>query len=177
MLLAKLKYVEIHDFSHQFKKWWLAKPSTKFKSFFHPLLAFLPRALKHRRLLAHSTYMQAYLTIVTYFHKQTFTKKSTHKFSRKVNIFTHNEALTNLVLGITPLSAQIIASKFQNLCQIPLKICGVWKNLGVWLKTHSKFESSLKIWKLTQNFENSLKFLVNTSRGWNWLWRAKLQII
>ena len=67
--------------------------------------------------------------------------------------------------------------KFQNLNQIPLKICGVWKNLGVWLKTHSKFESSLKIWKLTQNFENSLKYLVNSSRGKKWLWRAKLQII
>ena len=51
---------------------------------------------------------------------------------------------------ITPLSAQISASKFQNLSQILLKVCGVWKNRGVWLtqnlKTHSKF------WKLTQIF-------------------------
>ena len=66
---------------------------------------------------------------------------------------------------ITPLSAQISASKFQNLSQIPLKICGVWKYRGAWLKTPLKFENSLKIWKFTQNFENSLKFLVNSSRG------------
>ena len=50
-----------------------------------------------------------------------------------------------VLYNLTPLSAQISASKFQNLSQIPLKICGVWKNRGVQfnllkiLKTHSKF--------------------------------------
>ena len=43
------------------------------------------------------------------------------------------------LLVLTPLSAQISASKFQNLSQILLKI------RGVWLKTHSKFKNSLKI--------------------------------
>ena len=37
-------------------------------------------------------------------------------------------------IRITPLSAQISASKFQILSPIPLKIRGVWKNCGVWLK-------------------------------------------
>ena len=53
---------------------------------------------------------------------------------------------------LTPLSAQISVSKFQNLSLIPLRNHGAWKNCGVWL-IHS-----LKIWKLTQNFEISFKF-------------------
>ena len=56
---------------------------------------------------------------------------------------------------ITPLSAQTGTSKFQNLSQIPRKIYGVRESCGVCLK------HSLKISKLTQNFENSLKFLVS----------------
>ena len=56
---------------------------------------------------------------------------------------------------LTPLSTQISASKFQNSSQILPKKRGVWKTCGVWLK------HSLKMWKLTQNFENSLKFLVS----------------
>ena len=52
-------------------------------------------------------------------------------------------------------NTQISASKFQNSSQSPLKIRGVWKNSGVWLK------HLLIIWKLTQNFENSFKFLVS----------------
>ena len=51
------------------------------------------------------------------------------------------------IFFIRPLYAQISASKFQNLSQIPLKICSVWKNRCVWLKTLSKFEKSLKILK------------------------------
>ena len=50
-------------------------------------------------------------------------------------------------LKLETLSTQISASKFQNLSQISLKICGDWKNRGVWVK------HSLKIWKLTQNFD------------------------
>ena len=53
--------------------------------------------------------------------------------------------VTQKIKDISPLSAQISASKFQNLSQIPLKICGVWKivvfdlKLTQNLKTHSKF--------------------------------------
>ena len=36
-----------------------------------------------------------------------------------------------VLYNLTPLSAQISASKFQNLSQIPLKIRGVLKNRGV----------------------------------------------
>ena len=46
---------------------------------------------------------------------------------------------SNKIKSITPLSAQISASKFQNLSQIPLKIRGVWKNRGVWLKILLKY--------------------------------------
>ena len=57
--------------------------------------------------------------------------------------------MMQLAIGMTwqkvALSAQISASKFQNLSQIALKICGVW------LKTHSKF------WKLTQIFGEQFK--------------------
>ena len=52
-----------------------------------------------------------------------------------------------LIQRIIPLSAQISGSKFQNLSQLPLKNCGVWKIVvfdsnttiflrGVWLKHH-----------------------------------------
>ena len=49
--------------------------------------------------------------------------------------------VTQKIKDITPLSAQISASKFQNLSQIPLK----------------RLTKNLK----TQNFENPLKFLVS----------------
>ena len=44
------------------------------------------------------------------------------------------------MIFLTPLSAQITASKFQNLSQIPLKNRGVWlKHALKILKTHSNF--------------------------------------
>ena len=69
--------------------------------------------------------------------------------TRKISVRLKIEMM---LLYITPLSAQISASKFPNFSQIPLKICGVWNNRGVWLKTHSKFENSLKILNTHSNF-------------------------
>ena len=65
----------------------------------------------------------------------------------------------SVVFSLYNTSTQISASIFQNLSQIPLRNHSVWKIRGVWLK------HSLKIWKLTQNFENSLKFLVSSRCG------------
>ena len=48
----------------------------------------------------------------------------------------------------------ITASKFRNLSQIPLKICGAWKNCGVWL------EHSPKILKTCATFWSSDVFVI-----------------
>ena len=81
---------------------------------------------------------------------------------------------------ITPLSAQISASKFQNLSQIPPKIRGVWKivvfdlKLTQNLKTHSKFENSLKILKLTQIFGDVCyisRNLTQCQQRFQWLYK------
>ena len=53
---------------------------------------------------------------------------------------------------ITPLSAQISGSKFQNLSQIPLKIRGVWKIMVFDLKLTQNLKTHSKFWKLTQIF-------------------------
>ena len=55
----------------------------------------------------------------------------------------------SVVFSLYNTSTQISASIFQNLSQIPLRNHSVWKIRGVWLK------HSLKIWKLTQNFEKN----------------------
>ena len=60
----------------------------------------------------------------------------------------------SVVFSLYNTCTQISASIFQNSSQISLRNYSVWKIRVVWLK--------LKIWELTQNFENSLKVLVSS---------------
>ena len=52
-----------------------------------------------------------------------------------------------LSFWITPLSAQISVSKFQNLSQISLKICGVWLRRGFLVNQNSELLSSRPVYK------------------------------